>query len=167
METNIAILPRRGTARMARMIHLALNAKLALINLAYAGLIFAFMLAEQALDYTAKLPHPTLAGVGLIVAGIGGVMSWLWERRKNKNASLRTNISFACGIGILVGLLSYDYLVTKNDAVNLWLGCLIAAGFANQVCWGLVAIVVRKKVSDVFHLEQDGENTPAQKKESD
>lgn len=140
---------------MNEMIDSMLNAKILTINILYGFFAVFLLMLQQTLDYTAALPHPTLAGIGLIASAVGGTVSWLWERRKNPRASLRTNIAFAMGIGILVGLVSYDYLITSKSLVNLWLGCLIMAGFSNQLCWGLVALITRKKITEIFKLQEE------------
>lgn len=140
---------------MEKMIDIIFNTKLLFINLAYVGMSLLLFALQATLNYTAALPHPTLAALGLTMACVGGVVSWFWERRKNPRASLRTNIVFALGIGLLFGLFSYDYLVAQNNKVNLWLACLVAAGFSNQMCWGFVAIISKRKISEIFNVEEE------------
>ncbi|MCD9188255.1 MAG: hypothetical protein LUM44_17700 [Pyrinomonadaceae bacterium] len=145
-----------------KMIHSLLNAKLFFFSSVYAGFCaFAFIL-QPVLNYTALLPHPTLAGLCMLMSAIGGILSYLWERKTNPRASLRTNIAFAWGLGIMVGLLTYDYFVVQRQMVNYWLGSFILMGFANQVIWGLLAVFVKKEGSRYLNIKEDGQ-TPAKK----
>lgn len=135
-----------------------LNAKFFLFTLLYATFGALVMVAQNTSDYMASLPNTTLAGFGLGLAAFGGVVSYVWEKKQRKQASFRNNITFALGVGIFIGLISYDRLVVQNGMVNYWLGLLMAAGFANQMCIGLMALFARKRLKDFWGGESEQEN---------
>lgn len=136
-----------------------LNLKLMLFTASYGALMFSVLLFQVANDWASQMPDTTLAGIGLLMSMFGGVMSFLWEKKKNEQASLRTNITFALGIGIMVGLLTYNSLCVQRQMVAVWLAVLMASGFSNQMLWGLVVVKTKKSFSRIFdEASTDGEN---------
>jgi hypothetical protein len=130
-----------------------LNIKLMLLSSFYLLAASSLLLFQAANDWASQMPDTTLAGIGLLMSAFGGLMSWLWEKKKNENASLRTNITFALGIGVMVGLLTYNSLCVQRQMVAVWLAVLMASGFSNQMLWGMVVIKTKKGFSKIFEVE--------------
>jgi hypothetical protein len=140
-----------------------LNFKFFLFSIIYASFGAIALAVQSTSDYMAALPNTTLAGIGLALAMAGGVLSYFWEKSKRKNASLRTNIVFALGAGVVIGLISYDRLVVQYGMVNFWLALLIASGFSNQMCLGVMSLVLRRRLADFWRIKDkeidDNENS--------
>lgn len=130
-------------------------------TVAYGFFAFAFLLFQETTNYLAMLPDTTLAGIGLLVAGFGGGISYLSENKRTGKASLRTNVAFAIFVGLVVGLLTYNSLVVERHLVTFWMALLLVSGFANQAALLLIQKAFQKQAMDFLHisnadLEQNG-----------
>jgi hypothetical protein len=126
--------------------------KITLVSATY-GFIATFTLFLQ-VNYLDQLPDTTLAGLALLLAGFGGVLSYYSEKRENAEAKLRANISFAIGIGMIVGLLSYQKLVVESQSAAWWLALILGCGYANQGLFKVLRIGSRKKAMELLHITE-------------
>lgn len=103
------------------------------------------------------LPDTTLAGIGLLMAGIGGVASYYSELKKNKKASLRSNLGFAIMVALVFGLLSYKYLVITCQVPAVWFAILLISGFANQVLLKVIEVSAQRNAEKILHITENKE----------
>ncbi len=128
----------------------------------------AFVVLQDTVEWVSHLPDTTLAGLGLLFSVIGGLLSYLSEvktlaeSKSGKQASLRASVSFAIGVGLIVGLLSYAPLIVERKSPTSWLALILISGFVNQTFLALVKVSGKKRAMrylDITQADLDEEDT--------